>query len=108
MLTLLQSIGRVAACGAIADYNNSTSVEIKNWSHVIAMRFQIEGFVVTDAIPAGRWTEITNALVEGYQGHKIRATERIIVVPTDFRDVPKTWTTLFDGRRSEKLLTQLV
>jgi NADPH-dependent curcumin reductase CurA len=38
MLTLLQKGGRVAACGAIADYNNSTPVGIKNCYHVIAMR----------------------------------------------------------------------
>jgi NADPH-dependent curcumin reductase CurA len=64
---------------------------------------------MTDAVPTGRWAEITNTLLQGYQHKLIKATqEGVTVVPTKFEDVPKTWMTLFDGRNSGKLLTQLV
>jgi NADPH-dependent curcumin reductase CurA len=109
MLTRVKKNGRVAACGAIADYNRSGRAGVKNWYHVIAMRLRIQGFVVTDAIPTGRWTGILGSLIQGYQDGKIRATEKgLTVVPAKFEDVPKTWMELFDGRNSGKLLTQVV
>jgi hypothetical protein len=107
LLTLLEKDGRVAACGAIADYN-STPVGIKNWYDVIAMRLQIRGFVVTDAT-SGRFAEIMEALLQGYREGKIKATEDgHTIVPTDFDDIPKTWMRLFDGQNTGKLLTKLV
>jgi NADPH-dependent curcumin reductase CurA len=111
MLTRLALHGRVVACGAIADYNSTEDQQagIKNWYQVIAMRLQIAGMVVLDAIPDGRWGEIVDELVNAYQQGKIKATEQgLSVVPTRFHDVPKTWLKLFEGSGSGKLLTQLV
>lgn len=109
MLKRVKQGGRIAACGAIADYNGVNSAEIKNWYQVIAMRLQIRGMVVTDAIPSGRWTAIVDTLTQGYSDGKIRATEDgMTVVPTVFEDIPKTWMKLFEGGSSGKLLTQLV
>jgi NADPH-dependent curcumin reductase CurA len=108
VLTLVAKGGRVAACGAIADYNNSTPIGIKNWYHVIAMRLQIRGFVVTDLTP-GKWGEIINALLQGYRKGQIKATEYgQTIVPTTFDDVPKTWMRLFSSETTGKLLTRLV
>jgi NADPH-dependent curcumin reductase CurA len=108
MLTRLAKDGRVAACGAIADYNTSMPVGIKNWYHVISMRMRIYGFVVTD-LTAVRWGEIMEALVQGYRDGRIRATEDgQTIVPTSFEDVPKTWMMLFEGQNTGKLLTKLV
>lgn len=101
MLTRLQKGGRVAACGAIADYNSSERGGIKNWYHVIAMRLQTRGFVVTDAIPTGMWTKMVDSLVQGYQEGKIKATDDgLTIVPTTFEDIPKTWMGLFEGRNT--------
>ncbi|GAE00270.1 hypothetical protein PTT_12158 [Paecilomyces variotii No. 5] len=108
MLTLLQKEGRVIACGAIANYNNNTP-GVKNWYHVIAMRLQIKGFVVLDAIPTGRWNVIMDSLVKAYKEGKLRATEEgVTIVSAKFEDVPKIWMRLFDGQSTGKLLTQLV
>jgi NADPH-dependent curcumin reductase CurA len=108
MLTRVKKDGRVAACGAIADYNGE-SAGIKNWYHVIAMRLLIRGFVVTDSVLTGRWTKIVDSLIQGYQDGKIKATEEgLSIVPAKFEDIPETWMRLFEGRNSGKLLTQLV
>ncbi|KAF1809824.1 NAD(P)-binding protein [Eremomyces bilateralis CBS 781.70] len=109
MLTRVKKDGRIAACGAIAEYNGGERSGIKKWYHVIAMRLQIRGFVVLDAIPTGRWTAIVEALVQGFQDRKIKATdEGLTIRQSSFEDVPKTWMGLFDGRNSGKLLTQLL
>jgi NADPH-dependent curcumin reductase CurA len=109
MLTRIKKDGRVAACGAISDYNSSEIPGIKNWYQVIAMRIQIRGFVVLDAAPTGRWTEIVKSLIQGYKDGEIKATEEgLAIVPTKFEDIPKTWMELFEGRNSGKLLTKIV
>jgi NADPH-dependent curcumin reductase CurA len=109
MLTRLQKDGRVAACGAMADYNSTVPYGIKNWYQVIAMRLQVRGFVVLDAMPTGRWKRITDALVTGYLEGKLKATEQsLTIVPADMEDVPKAWMRLFEGQTSGKLLTQLL
>lgn len=109
MLTRLKMHGRVAACGAISEYNAHSPVGIKNWYHVIAMRLQIKGFIVLDAIPSGRWDEITDVMVQGYLDGKIIADEKgVTIVPAKFEDVPTTWMRLFEGQNTGKLLTQLM
>jgi len=109
MLKRVKQGGRVAACGAIADYNGGKTVGITNWYQVIAMRLQIRGLVVTDAIPTGRWGEIVDALEQGYQAGKIRVTDdSLTIAKATFEEVPETWMRLFEGKSSGKLLTQLV
>ena len=109
MLTRLKKDGRVAACGAIADYNSCEQDGIRNWYQVIAMRLQIRGFVVTDVIPTGRWTDIVDTLTRAYEEGKIKATEKgQTIVPATFDNVPETWMRLFEGRTTGKLFTQLV
>lgn len=108
MLTLVAKGGRIAACGAIADYNNSTPIGLKNWYHVIAMRLQIRGLVVLDLTPE-KWGEAVNALLQGYRKGQIKATEDgQTIVPTSFDDVPRTWMKLFSSQATGKLLTRLV
>lgn len=108
MLTRIKREGRVAACGAMADYNGQNTTGIKNWYDVIGMRLNIKGFVVTDA-GAARWAAIVAALVQGYREGKIRvADDGQTIVPTAFEDIPKTWMRLFDGQSTGKLLTRLV
>lgn len=109
MLKNLKKDGRVAACGAIANYNDSDPYGIKNWYHLIAMRIQIRGFVAIDALPTGRWSEIVSILVRSYKEGNIKAPEDIVtIVPATFEEVPKTWMMLFSGQAKGKLLTELV
>jgi NADPH-dependent curcumin reductase CurA len=108
VITRVRRDGRIAACGAMADYNDSTPIGIKNWYDVIAMRMTIRGFVVTDATPA-RTGEIVNALVRGYTEGKIKANlDGQTIVPANFEDIPETWMRLFTGQSTGKLLTKLL
>ncbi|KAF2665450.1 NAD(P)-binding protein [Microthyrium microscopicum] len=108
MLTRVKRDGRVAACGAIADYNATMPSGIKTWYHVIAMRLRICGFVVTDAIPSGRYSKITDELIRGFKEGKIRAAEHgQTIISANFEDIPKTWMMLFRGTGTGKLITEL-
>lgn len=107
MLTLLQENGRLAACGAISEYNDASS-RIKNWYHVIAMRLKISGFVVLDAISSGRWGAITDNLLRNYELGRLKMPNEVqTLVKSNFEGVPKTWMRLFSGESSGKLFTQL-
>ncbi|OKL61679.1 hypothetical protein UA08_02986 [Talaromyces atroroseus] len=110
MLTRMEKNGRVAACGAISEYNTKKGSRpgIKNWYDVIAMRLTVKGLVVLDLTPA-RWGEIVHALLQGYHEGKIQANEAgQTIVPASFEDIPKIWMKLFDGQATGKLLTKLV
>lgn len=110
MLTRVKKDGRIAACGATAEYNRGEKSGIKNWYHVIAMRLQIRGFVVLDAIPNGRWAEIVECLIQAYRNGKVVPTdEGLTIRDSPFEGIPEAWLGLFDGRHhSGKLLTRLM
>ncbi|KAK5131910.1 hypothetical protein LTR08_000498 [Meristemomyces frigidus] len=108
MLTRMARHGRIAACGAVSNYNNSPerSTGVKNWFEVISMRIEILGFIVLDFIPKmGETGQIfLKALSEG----KLKvddSSEQIVKV--GFEDVPKTWMSLFTGSNTGKLITAL-
>jgi NADPH-dependent curcumin reductase CurA len=63
---------------------------------------------VTDAINAGKAGPITQELIKGVKEGKIQmGAETETVVPTKFEDIPKTWTKLFSGGNTGKLVTQI-
>jgi NADPH-dependent curcumin reductase CurA len=109
MLTRLAKNGRVAACGAVATYNSlGQGGGIKNWFEVIANRIEVKGFIVTDAVMAGKAPAWIGELVKGVKEGKIQiGPETETVVPTKFEDVPKTWTMLFKGGNTGKLVTEV-
>ncbi|KAF2277065.1 NAD(P)-binding protein [Westerdykella ornata] len=108
MLTRMKRHGRIAACGAISSYNAPGEVGIKNWFEVIANRINIKGFILTDAIVAGKTGEMISKLVQGVKEGKIQLGPEVeTVVPTKFEDVPKTWMVLFEGGNQGKLVTAL-
>ncbi|CAJ2512939.1 Uu.00g010580.m01.CDS01 [Anthostomella pinea] len=107
MLTRMAKHGRVAACGAISNYNSSKerATGLKNWFEIISMRIQVRGFIVLDfmdKVPEAREV-FTKALQEGKL--KVEGSEHI--VECGFEDVPKTWMHLFDGTNQGKLITKL-
>ncbi|KAE9980677.1 hypothetical protein BLS_008484 [Venturia inaequalis] len=111
MLTRLKTHGRVAACGAIADYNASPDGKsgLKNWFEVISQRLQIRGFIVLDHIKDGKGAEIVGKLSQAAKEGKINASSaNEHVVDTGFEDVPKTWTLLFEGANRGKLISKIV
>jgi NADPH-dependent curcumin reductase CurA len=108
MLTRVKRFGRIAACGSIATYNDPTSQGIKNWFQIIINRINVKGFIVTDAVMAGKAGSMVKAIVDKVKEGKIKIGEDSeTVVPTRFEDVPKTWLMLFKGGNQGKLVTEI-
>jgi NADPH-dependent curcumin reductase CurA len=108
MLTRMARHGRIAACGAVATYNSMGEGGVKNWFEVIANRIEIRGFIVIDAMESGKAPGIIGELIKGAKEGKIQMGEETeTIVPTKFEDVPKTWTMLFKGGNTGKLVTEI-
>ena len=107
MFTKMARYGRIAACGAISNYNNSPerTTGLKNWFEVISMRLEVQGFIVLDYMSkVPQALEVLNkALSEG----KLKIEEGEYIVKAGFEDVPKTWMQLFSGSNTGKLVTAL-
>ncbi|KAJ5239989.1 hypothetical protein N7468_004608 [Penicillium chermesinum] len=107
MLTRLARHGRVAACGAISNYNrDSDPTALKNYFEVVSMRLQILGFIVIDGLHL--LSGARAALVEAWQNGKLLLGEQAeTVVDTNFSDIPRTWSMLYSGGNTGKLITKL-
>ncbi len=109
MLTRLKRWGRVAACGAITDYNSSEKSGLKNWYEIISNRIEVRGFIIFDFLAEGKGPEVVKQLVTAVKEGKIKVDEENeTVVETKFEDIPKTWMLLFEGANTGKLVTKLV
>jgi NADPH-dependent curcumin reductase CurA len=109
MLTRLKTYGRVAACGAISDYNKGEKSGLKNWFQVIVQRLNLKGFIVSDYLAGGNAAKMVGELANAAQAGHIRiGDENETVLETKFEDVPKTWVKLFDGSNTGKLVTKIV
>lgn len=107
MLSRMKRFGRIAACGAISNYNKHTDpTGIKNWFEIITNRIEIKGFIILDA--GAKLPEFTKILIQAYKDGKLKVgAENETVVPTKFEDVPKTWLKLFAGENTGKLITKI-
>ncbi len=109
MLTRMKKWGRVAACGAVAEYNKSDPTGLKNWHEIISNRIEIKGFIIFDFLAQGKGPQAVGELVQAWKEGKIQVGEaNETVVETKFEDVPKTWMSLFEGSNTGKLVTKLV
>lgn len=108
MLKRVKRYGRIAACGSIATYNDPGSQGIKNWFEIIVNRLEIKGFIVTDAVVAGKTGPMLQKMIEKIKEGKIKiGPDSETVVPTKFEDIPKTWMMLFQGGNQGKLVTEI-
>jgi len=109
LLTRIKKHGRVAACGAIAGYNDREKGVIKNWFEVISNRIEIRGFIVIDFI--NKASEIVPKLVQYVKEGKIKleGSETIVDAIGDegFDQIPKIWHKLYEGGNTGKLVTKL-
>ena len=109
MWTRIKQGGRIAACGAITDYNKSEKSGLKNWFQVISNRIEIKGFVINDFFASGKAPDAVKELVAAAKEGKIKISEENeTVVDTKFEDIPKTWMSIFEGANTGKLVTKLV
>lgn len=109
MLTRMKKGGRVAACGAITDYNRSEKSGLKNWFEIISNRIEIKGFIVLDFLAEGKGPEAVKEMVTAAKEGKIKVgEENETVVDTSFEAIPKTWMSLFEGANTGKLVTKLI
>ena len=109
MFTRMGKGSVVAACGAISDYNTPADkwTGLKNWYDVIVMRIQIRGFIVLDYL--NKTPEVMGIFQQAIKDGKLSiGDESEQVVKGGFKDVPKTWMTLFEGGNTGKLVTQII
>ena len=109
MWTRMKKGGRIAACGAITDYNRSEKSGLKNWYEVISNRIEIKGFIIFDFLASGKGPEAIKELVTAAKEGRIKVgEENETVVDAKFEDIPKTWMLVFEGANTGKLVTRLV
>ena len=108
MLTRMAMHGRIAACGAISNYNSSGDAltGLKNWFEIISMRIEIKGFIVMDF--ADKWAQDLETFKKGVSEGKLTVgDEGEHIVEASFDEIPKTWMGLFSGANQGKLLTKI-
>ncbi|KAF2724962.1 NAD(P)-binding protein [Polychaeton citri CBS 116435] len=107
MLTRMACYGRIAACGAISEYNNSTDrlTGIKNWFEIISMRISIQGFIIFDYVD--KYQDALGVFRNGVKEGKIKVEGSESVIKVGFEGVPKTWMKLFEGGNTGKLVTAI-
>ncbi|KAE9407995.1 NAD(P)-binding protein [Gymnopus androsaceus JB14] len=105
-LSLIKKHGRVAACGAIAAYNDRSQTVLDNWVEVIMNRITVQGFVVIDYY--SRRAEAIDVLSTAVKEGKLSVSGgETIVRCTEFEKVPEVWMRLFSGQNTGKLVTQI-
>ena len=108
MLRRMARFGRIAACGAVAEYNESTPKGLKSWLEVISMRLEIRGFIILDFLAQGKGPQAIKELREALKEGKITVGDQNeTVVKTEFEGIPETWMKLFEGGNMGKLVTKL-
>lgn len=106
MLKRMATHGRIAACGAIADYNSRAPAGLKNYFEIISMRLQIRGLIVLDYVSHAQ--EVVQELLEAMRDGKIKiGPDSETVVKGDFEQLPHTWMRLFEGANTGKLITEI-
>lgn len=106
MLTRLKRNGRIAACGAIADYQRDIP-GLKNWAQIVFQRLRVEGFIVLD-LDREEAGKASKELTEAFKSGKMKLDgEHETVVDAKFEDIPKTYMMLYDGKNRGKLITKL-
>jgi NADPH-dependent curcumin reductase CurA len=99
-LTRLNFKARVAICGAISQYNNSTAMKgPSNYMALLVARARMEGFVVFDY--AKRYAEAAGEIAGWIAAGKVKTKEHVVTGAID--DFPETLGMLFRGENVGKL-----
>ncbi len=96
--------GRIAICGAISQYNNTTPMQgPSNYMSLLVNRARMEGFVVFDY--AKRFGEAVNAMAAWMAEGKLKVREHVVEGGVDA--FPETLNKLFAGENTGKLVLKI-
>jgi NADPH-dependent curcumin reductase CurA len=102
-LEALKQNGRIAACGMIQRYNDTTPASLPdNLTYIVGKSLKIQGFIVTDHMDLqGEFiTDLTNWMMAG----KIHPAETIV---DGLDNAPDAFAGLFEGRNTGKMLVKI-
>jgi NADPH-dependent curcumin reductase CurA len=96
--------GRIAICGAISQYNNTTAMKgPSNYMSLLVNRARMEGFVVFDF--AKRYGEAVAAMAAWMAEGKLKVKEYVVEGGVDA--FPETLNKLFAGENTGKLVLKI-
>lgn len=102
-LAQLARHARIAICGAISQYNNTTAIQgPKNYLSLLVNRARMEGFVVFDYAP--RYPEAVRAIAGWLADGSLEAREDVVPGLETF---PETLLKLFRGENFGKLVLKV-
>jgi NADPH-dependent curcumin reductase len=93
---------RVAICGAVSQYNESTMRGPSNYMALLVRRARMEGFVVFDF--ADRYAEAAREMAGWMRDGKLVGREDVV---TGIETFPETLNKLFRGENTGKLILQV-
>jgi hypothetical protein len=103
VLTQLARGARVAICGAISQYNNTTPIKgPSNYLSLLVNRASMKGFLVFDY--ADRYREAVRELAGWMAAGKLKTREDIV---EGFESFPETLLKLFKGENTGKLILKV-
>ncbi|HEY6337668.1 MAG TPA: NADP-dependent oxidoreductase, partial [Candidatus Sulfotelmatobacter sp.] len=102
-LYLMNTFGRVVACGMISQYNATAPVPgPPNLALVISKRLKIQGFIATDH--ASKVKEMINNFTQWHSSGRLKYRVEIV---RGIESAPAAINKLFDGSNNGKLMVQV-
>lgn len=102
-LFALRPFGRIAACGAISNYNaESPAPGPRNLAFVVSKRLRIQGFIVTDHF--ARFGEFMREVAPLVASGQIESRETIV---DGIENAPRAFAGLFRGENTGKMLVRV-
>ncbi|OQV04250.1 hypothetical protein CLAIMM_09161 [Cladophialophora immunda] len=108
MLPLMNTFGRIVACGAISMYyDEGSKLVLTNYRDFISSRLTMQGFVSIDFKDTAQetWKILREAAKDGILE---LGPQHETVVDASFEDVPKIWASMFEGKNIGKLVAKLI
>lgn len=102
VLARLARHARIAICGAVSQYNESTMRGPSNYMALLVRRARMEGFVVFDY--AARYAEAAREMGGWMAEGKLKGSEHIV---DGIETFPETLNKLFRGENTGKLILQV-
>ncbi|ODV78050.1 NAD(P)-binding protein [Suhomyces tanzawaensis NRRL Y-17324] len=111
LLTKVKKFGRVAACGAIAGYNDKSKLNVTTWTQIITNSLTVQGFVIFNYVQ--RFPEAIEVILGGISKGTIKVEntyhiEDLSKEEKPLAKVPEVWSLLFGSNKPNgKLITKI-